>query len=124
MGAAGAILPIAQGLGGLFSGGGSSGSGGGPSAGDFANAAFQNQQGKVAANALGASQGVGNSTGVVTALNANDLNTMTQLAGIAQQQQAQAQAASANLSGATGLLSGLFGNTGGLFSNTGATTGT
>jgi len=102
----------------LFGGGGSGGNtGGGPSPADFADVAFKQQQGKVAANSL--FPGVGNSTGTVTALNANDLNALVNFAGLQVQQEQAANAAQSNLSGALSTLTGLFGAGSGAFGSGG-----
>lgn len=115
-----AATSLLQGLGG---GGGSSSSGGGPSQQDFQALAFQNQQGKLAANQFGAQTGTGNYTGTVMAQNANDIQTMTGLGALQQQQEIQALNAGANANQANGLLSGLFGSNTGSFAGGGGSAG-
>ena len=118
---------IASGIGlvsqvaGLFGGSGSSSSsGGGPTAQQFADAAFQHHEGTIAARQFGAQQGVGNSTGSVMAQNANDLQFQVALAGLNQDQQIAALNASNAAQNANGLLNGLgqFGTNTGNFGNT------
>jgi hypothetical protein len=112
-GGAGAGLKAGSQLLGAASGGGGGkgggGGGGGVSQQDIQNVMFENQQGKVMANQFGAQTGTGNYSGVVQALNANDIRSATQLASLNQQQQAAAQAAQAQAQQAGGLLSGATG---------------
>lgn len=95
----------------------------GPSQEDYEAIAFQNQQGKLAANQFGAQTGTGNYTGTTQLQNANDLQSAIGMGQLAVEQEAAQQGAKSGASNAAGTLAGLggsgFGSSGGTFGSTG-----